>query len=180
MKEIIDYIKNFVENIWRRYFADNGSKNSHFKQLFWDILNLMLGMCITLLNMFRKKATEPYPENRNKKVHFERFRAHLTMPHNSANEHKCTACGICAINCPNDSIQIISKKELDETTGKEKRVLDKYLYDLGSCTFCDLCTSTCPQDAIAFTPAFEHSMFTRSKLVKLLNKEGSKLEEKQK
>jgi NADH-quinone oxidoreductase subunit I len=64
---------------------------------------------------------------------------------------------------------VVSKKELDETTGKEKRVLDKYLYDLGSCTVCARCTETCPQDAIAWTNNFEHTVFTRGKLVKQLN-----------
>lgn len=140
----------------------------------------MQGMYIALLNMFRKKVTEKYPENRKTKVQFERFRGLLTMPHNEKNEHKCTACGICAMNCPNGTIQVISKKVMDEATGKEKRVLDQYLYDLGSCTFCDLCTTTCPQDAIVFTPAFEHTMYTKSKLLKKLNKEGSKLQEKEK
>ena len=153
---------------------------SYFKIIFLDIYHLLQGMYITLLNLLRKKVTEPYPENRKKRVQFERFRALLTMPHNSANEHKCSACGICGMNCPNDSIQIISKKVTDEETGKETRVLDKYLYDLGSCTFCDLCTSSCPQDAIVFTPEFEHSVFTRSKLLKQLNNEGSTIEKKQK
>jgi NADH-quinone oxidoreductase subunit I len=78
-------------------------------------------------------------------------------------------------NCPNGTIQVISKKETDEETGKEKKVLDKYLYDLGSCTFCALCTMTCPQDAIEWSTNFEHAMFTRSKLVECLNKEGSSL-----
>ncbi len=153
---------------------------SYIAEIVVGIWHLMQGMYIALLNMFRKKVTEKYPENRKTKVQFERFRGLLTMPHNEKNEHKCTACGICAMNCPNGTIQVISKKVMDEATGKEKRVLDQYLYDLGSCTFCDLCTTTCPQDAIVFTPAFEHTMYTKSKLLKKLNKEGSKLQEKEK
>lgn len=158
MKRIYGYIKIIVVGIW----------------------HLMQGMYIAMLNMLRKKVTEPYPENRKTKVQFERFRALLTMPHNAQNEHRCTACGICAMNCPNGTLQVISKKVMDEATGKEKRVLDQYLYDLGSCTFCDLCTTACSQNAIVFSNAFEHSLFTRSKLVKQLNREGSTLEEKEK
>lgn len=153
MKKIFCYTKDIVVGIW----------------------HLLQGMYVAMLNMLRKKVTEPYPENRKKKVRLERFRALLTMPHNEKNEHRCTACGICAMNCPNGTIQVISKKVTDEATGKERRELDRYLYDLGSCTFCDLCTTTCPQNAIAFSNDFEHSVFTRSKLVRQLNREGSKL-----
>jgi NADH-quinone oxidoreductase subunit I len=103
------------------------------------------------------------------------MRGQLVMPHNADNQHKCTACGICAMNCPNGTIQVISKKETDEETGKEKKVLDRYLYDLGSCTFCSLCTISCPQDAIEWTTNFEHATFTSPKLVEQLNQEGSSL-----
>ncbi|MDR1679979.1 MAG: 4Fe-4S dicluster domain-containing protein [Prevotellaceae bacterium] len=157
MKSFFNYIKSVLSGLW----------------------NLMLGMKITIINFFRPKITEQYPENRSKQVMFERFRGELIMPHNAANEHKCTACGICQMNCPNGTISVISKMETDET-GKSKKVLDKYLYDIGSCIFCDLCVSTCPQDAIEWSQQFEHSVFTREKLVYQLNKEGSKLAEKKK
>ncbi|MDR3093668.1 MAG: 4Fe-4S binding protein [Bacteroidales bacterium] len=151
----------------------------YIKDLLQGIYNLLQGMYIVFLNMLRPKITEQYPENRLKKVKMERFRGILTMPHNERNEHKCTACGICGMNCPNGTIQVISKKETDET-GKERRVLDKYLYDTGSCTFCALCTLSCPQVAIEWSPEFEHTVFTRSKLEKQLNREGSTLEVKPK
>ena len=141
----------------------------YIKNIFLAVYRLMQGMYISMLNLCRPKVTEKYPENRGKKVLPERFRGMLTMPHDEKNGHKCTACSICATNCPNGTIQVISKKEADETTGKEKRVLDKFLYDLGSCTFCALCTETCPQNAIAWTPDFEHTVYTRGKLVKQLN-----------
>jgi NADH-quinone oxidoreductase subunit I len=152
----------------------------YVKNIFLAIYNLSIGMYVAMLNMCRKKVTEKYPENRGKKVMFERYRGMLTMPHNANNEHKCTACGLCTNNCPNGTIQVISKKVVDETTGKEKRVLDKHLYDVGSCTFCSLCTISCSQDALVWTPNFEHTVFTREKLVKQLNRKNSKLEVKAK
>jgi NADH-quinone oxidoreductase subunit I len=152
----MDYIKNIVTGIW----------------------HLMQGMYITMLNLIRPKVTEQYPENRGKVFPHERMRGQLVMPHNADNQHKCTACGICEMNCPNGTIQVISKKELDEETGKEKKVLDRYMYDLGSCTFCSLCTISCPQDAIEWTTNFEHATFTRPKLDEQLNREGSTLMKK--
>lgn len=135
----------------------------------------MLGMKITMINLFRPKITEQYPENRDTMVMFDRFRGALKMPHNEKNEHKCTACGLCQMNCPNGSITVISKSETDQESGKTKRVLDIYRYDLGSCIFCDICVQVCPQDAIEWSQEFEHSVFTRSKLVQQLNNEGSTL-----
>ena len=146
---------------------------NYIKSIFIGIFRLMQGMYVSMLNMWRKKVTEKYPENRKKKILSERYRGILTMPHNENNEHKCTACGLCMTNCPNGTINLSSKKELDKTTGKEKRALDIFYYDLGSCTYCSICTITCPQDAIVWSPLFEHAVFTRYSLVKQLNKETS-------
>ncbi|MDR1372217.1 MAG: 4Fe-4S binding protein [Dysgonamonadaceae bacterium] len=153
---------------------------NNIKEFFLGIWHLMQGMYISLLNFLRKKVTEEYPENRGKVFPYDCMRGCLVMPHNADNQHKCTACGICEMNCPNGTIQIISKKELDEATSKEKRALDRYLYDVGSCTFCSLCTVSCPQNAIEWSNDFEHALYTRSKLVQQLNKEGSSLAKKEK
>ena len=149
----------------------------YIKDLFSAIWNLLQGMRITAINFIRKPITECYPENRGKKMYGARFRAELTMPHNESNEHKCSACGICQMNCPNGTITVVSKT-IETEDGKKKKVLGKYLYDLGSCTFCGLCTMGCPQKAIVWSNNFEHSVYRRETLVKQLNKEGSKQEEK--
>jgi NADH-quinone oxidoreductase subunit I len=122
-----------------------------------------------MLNMFRKKITDQYPENRGKYKYSERFRGMLTLVYDENHEHKCTGCGICVLNCPNGTIQVAVKKEIDEATGKEKKLLDKYMYDLGSCIFCGRCVQTCPSNGLGWTNHFEHSVFTRSKLIKQLN-----------
>ena len=59
----------------------------------------------------------------------------------------------------------------DPETGKSKRRLVLYQYDLGSCMFCHLCVNACPHDAIRFSTGFEHAVYTREKLVKVLNKQ---------
>lgn len=145
----------------------------YFTDIFSGIWNLLKGMKITGKVLVSPAVTECYPEKRDELQPKERFRAELTMPHNENNEHKCTACGICAMNCPNQTITVNKSKITDEN-GKPKIVLDQYLYDLGSCIFCGLCTRVCPQGAIEFTNNFEHAVYTRSKLIKQLNKPGSK------
>ena len=141
------------------------------------LLSLATGMKVSLRVFFRKKVTEFYPENRKELVMAERFKAVLAMPHNENNEHKCTACGICQLNCPNQTICVTSHTEETED-GKKKKILDCYEYDLGKCSFCNICVLSCPSDAIVFDTDFEQSVFTRSKLLKKLNKEGSTLEKK--
>ena len=151
---------------------------NHIKNVIVGFWRLLQGMYISMLNFLRPKVTERYPENRGKKIYFERFRGMLVMPHNAKNEHKCTACGICQMNCPNGTIKVVSKQEMNEDTGKPSRVLDVYYYDLGTCIYCALCTQTCPQKAIEWNNNFEHAVFERAALVKKLNKDGSRLEPK--
>lgn len=150
------------------------STQQYFHSFFSGLFSLLKGMSITLREFFTKKTTEQYPENRATLTMFDRFRGELAMPHNENNEHKCIACGICEMNCPNDTIHIKSEMVTDEE-GKKRKILVRYEYDLGSCLFCQLCVKNCPHGAIEFRTAFEHAVFTREKLVRQLNHEGSSL-----
>jgi NADH-quinone oxidoreductase subunit I len=155
------------------------SVSEYFSGLFGGIKSLLTGMGVTWGELWTKKITEQYPENRATLVIPDRFRGELIMLHDENNEHACTACGICQMNCPNGTIQVISKS-IETEDGKKKKIIDRYIYDLGMCTFCNLCVITCSSDAIAFANTFENSLFTRSKLIRQLNHEGSKLREKKK
>ncbi|WP_080905704.1 4Fe-4S binding protein [Parabacteroides sp. Marseille-P3160] len=153
------------------------SVGKYFTGIFKGIGSLLLGMSVTLKELFTKKVTQQYPENRATLVISDRFRGELVMPHDENNEHACTACGICEMNCPNGTITVKSKM-IETPEGKRKKVLDEYFYDLGQCTFCNLCVISCPSHAILFSNHFENAVFTRSKLLERLNHEGSKLREK--
>ena len=155
------------------------SISKYFSGLFTGIGSLLGGMAVTWKELWTKKVTQQYPENRDTLVISDRFRCELTMPHDENNEHACTACGICEMNCPNGTITVNSKI-IETEDGKKKKILDTYSWDLGMCTFCNLCVLTCPSNAIKFNNTFENAVFTRSKLVQQLNHEGSKLREKKK
>jgi NADH-quinone oxidoreductase subunit I len=148
----------------------------YFKDIFLGIRSLWAGMRITGKYFVspRQIVTQKYPENRDELKMFDRFKGEVIMPHDENNQHRCTGCGICQINCPNGSIEIITKKELN-AEGKEVRAIDKHVYHLSMCTFCGLCVKTCPSDALAFGQEFEHAVFDKSKLTKILNKPGSSL-----
>ena len=102
---------------------------------------------------------------------FDRFCGELTMPHDAGGKNKCIACGLCQSACPNETIRITTEMVTDPETGKSKRRLVLYQYDLGSCIFCHLCVNACPTGAIRFSTDFEHAVYTRGKLVKTLNKQ---------
>jgi NADH-quinone oxidoreductase subunit I len=154
MKSIINYLKDVFAGVW----------------------SLLKGMGVTGKYFFSpgRIVTQKYPNNRKNLVMPERFKGEVVMPHNEKNEHKCTGCGICEINCPNGSIEIISKSVTLED-GKKKRAIDKHIYRLGMCTFCALCVKSCPSNALAFSQEFEHAVFNRALLIKVLNKPGSQL-----
>jgi len=149
--------------------------------IFKGVLTLFKGMRVTGKYFFSPRAivTQQYPENRKKKgkkklVMFDRFKGEVIMTHNENNQHKCTGCGICEINCPNGTIEVLTVNNVGDD-GKKKRALDKHIYRLSMCSFCSLCVKTCPSQALAFSQEFEHAVFDRKKLIKILNKEGSTL-----
>ncbi|HEY9114391.1 MAG TPA: 4Fe-4S binding protein [Bacteroidales bacterium] len=152
------------------------SFTKYFSDIFKGIKTLLTGMRVTNGYFFSPKeiVTQKYPENRATLKMFDQFKGEVIMPHDSENFHKCTGCGICEMNCPNGSIQIITKKETTPE-GKSVKALDVHIYHLSMCTFCGLCIKTCPSDAITWGQDFEHAVFNRDKLTKVLNQPGSSL-----
>ena len=140
----------------------------YFSSLFKAIVSLVKGLEVTGKELVTPKVTEQYPENRATLKIADRFRATLAFDYNDEGIHKCIACGICQMSCPNGTIEVKTKM-VDTADGKKKKKLDQYIYDLGSCTFCMLCVTNCPTKAIKFTNEFEQSVYTREKLVKQLN-----------
>ncbi|MRR19916.1 4Fe-4S dicluster domain-containing protein [bacterium] len=148
----------------------------YFKSIFDGLITLLKGLSVTGKYFFKPGTTwtQQYPNNRKELKMFDMFKGEVIMPHSDMNEHKCTGCGICEINCPNGSIEVIPAVMVN-AEGKKQRIIDRHIYHLGMCTFCGLCVKTCPSQALAFSQDFEHAVFDRKKLNKVLNRPGSKL-----
>lgn len=148
-------------------------KRTYIGGLLHGIGTLLTGMKVTGREFFTRKITEQYPENRATLEISNRFRGRLVMPTDAEGNNKCIACGLCQMACPNDTINLVSESILDESTGKKKKVLVKYEYDLGACMFCQLCVNACPHDAIEFVTEFENAVFDRTTLRQVLNKNNN-------
>jgi NADH-quinone oxidoreductase subunit I len=151
----------------------------YFSNLFGAFRSLFAGMRLTMYYFIHpaKILTQQYPENRKTLYIPEKFKGQVVLPHDENNEHKCTGCTLCERACPNGSIKIITATE-ETADGKKRKIIDKWVYNIGMCTFCGLCVEACPSDAIEMNNSFENSLYNREDLIRILNKPGSKLKEK--
>ena len=158
--------------------------DSYFGGIGSAVKTLATGLKVTMKEYFIPKTTEQYPENRKTTLHVsKRHRGRLVFKRVTeqdtaliekgakVGDYKCTACTMCEKACPNDTIKITAHMETNPETGRKKKKLDDYQYDLGDCMFCQLCVNACNFGAIEFTNDFENAVFDRSKLVLHLDKE---------
>jgi NADH-quinone oxidoreductase subunit I len=156
---------------------------SFIRQYFSDIIqgvkSLLTGMRLTgkyFVQHKKTNITEQYPDNRATLKLADRFRGEVVMTHDESNEHACTGCTACELACPNGTIKIVTKFDITPE-GKKKKAIDKFVYHLELCTMCNLCIEACPTSAIKMAPNFEHSVYDRRQLTKVLNQPGSKVRE---
>ena len=136
------------------------SIKEYFSSLFKGTASLLKGLQVTGKELVTPKLTYQYPENRDTLEIPERFRGTLKFKYDSEGYHKCIACGLCQMNCPNGTISIETKM-VEMPDGKKKKKLERYMYDLGSCTFCMLCVTSCATKAIEFSNEFHSRSLKR-------------------
>lgn len=151
---------------------------TYITEVYGAVKSLLTGMKLTGYYFTHPKEiiTEEYPDNRHTLVLADRFRGEVVMKHDDNNEHACTGCSACELACPNGTIKIVNKFEVN-AEGKKKKAIDAFVYHLELCTMCNLCIEACPTDAIKMAQTFEHSVYDRRLLTKQLNKPGSKIRE---
>ena len=119
--------------------------------LLWDLLK---GLQLTLRNLFRKKITIQYPEDRTPQS--PRFRGLHALRRYPNGEERCIACQLCEAVCPALAITIDSEVGADGT-----RRTTRYDIDLFKCIYCGFCEEACPVDAIVETRIQDYHMENR-------------------
>lgn len=130
------------------------------------LIAIFKGMMITgrhfLKNLFNPKGMPliSYPEQRRK--YSPRFRGLQILTVKESGDIRCTACMLCATNCPADCIHITAAEHPDPRV--EKFPLE-FNIDMLRCVFCGMCEEACPVDAIRMGSNYELAAFDRNDFI---------------
>jgi len=120
----------------------------------FSLWELLIGLRVTLRNLFVRKVTIQYPEEKTPQS--PRFRGLHALRRYPNGEERCIACKLCEAVCPAAAITIDSDVAEDGT-----RRTTRYDIDLFKCIYCGFCEEACPVDAIVETRMFEYHMEKR-------------------
>ncbi len=113
------------------------------------LLEMLQGLGVTLRNLFARKITIQYPEEKTPAS--PRFRGLHALRRYPNGEERCIACKLCEAVCPAKAITIESAERPDGT-----RRTTRYDIDLTKCIFCGFCEESCPVDSIVETNIHEY------------------------
>lgn len=122
----------------------------------WYIPGIFGGLWLTLKymirNLFHKKEmpTINYPEEVYE--YSPRFKGNHVLTVKKDGSLRCTACMLCATNCPAQCISIQAAEHEDPTVEKYPV---KYEIDILRCVFCGFCEEACPVDAVRMGPEWQ-------------------------
>lgn len=136
----------------------------------WYLPGILGGMMITgkhlLKNLFRKDQmpTLNYPEE--KYEYGPRFKGNHVLTVKKDGSLRCTACMLCATNCPAECIKIVAAEHNDPSV--EKYPIH-YEIDILRCVFCGFCEEACPVDAVRMGPEWQTPGMAGAKFVYDIN-----------
>ena len=122
----------------------------------WYLPSILAGMALTIKKFFKnlffkdQRITLNYPEE-----HYQygpRFKGNHILTVKKDGKLRCTACMLCATNCPAHCIKIVASESEDPEV--EKYPIS-YEIDMLRCIFCGFCEEACPVDAIRMGPDWQ-------------------------
>lgn len=119
--------------------------------LLWELLQ---GLRLTGRNLFARKVTVQYPEEKTPQS--PRFRGLHALRRYPNGEERCIGCKLCEAVCPALAITIDTEPREDGT-----RRTTRYDIDMFKCIYCGFCEESCPVDSIVETRIFEYHFENR-------------------
>jgi len=122
----------------------------------WYLPGILSGMGLTIKKMFKnlfnqkQMPTLNYPEE--KYQYGPRFKGNHVLTVKKDGSLRCTACMLCATNCPAQCIKITASEHEDPSV--EKYPIS-YEIDILRCVFCGYCEEACPVDAVRMGPEWQ-------------------------
>ena len=122
----------------------------------WYLPGILSGLGITFKHLVKniknpkKMQTLNYPEQ--KYEYSSRFKGTHVLTVKADGSLRCTACMLCATNCPANCITIVASEHDDPNV--EKFPIS-YEIDMLRCVFCGFCEEACPVDAVRMGPEWQ-------------------------
>ncbi|QJC38274.1 NADH-quinone oxidoreductase subunit NuoI [Enterobacteriaceae endosymbiont of Donacia marginata] len=128
------------------------------KKFFKGLISQIRSIFLVWINLFKKRETIMYPEE---KIYLPpRYRGRIILTSDVNNNERCVACNLCAVSCPVGCIS------LKKTVSKNGRSYPKFFrINISRCIFCGFCEESCPTGAIQLIPDFELCELNRKDLI---------------
>ena len=140
------------------------------------IPDILSGLRMTVRQIFKKKFTYQYPDERFKPEPSFRGRPVLVAENGV---ERCVACGLCARVCPALAIEV----QASETELPKERYPIKFEINMVRCIFCGFCEEVCPEEAIVMSNEYllafssqREALFGKEKLLKSTDELKDRLE----
>lgn len=127
---------------------------------------ILSGLKVTFRNMFRKKVTLEYPEERPALP--AHYRGAPTLVKDPNDRVKCVSCQLCEFVCPPKAIRI-TPDSINPGADPERSHVEKepkeFEINMLRCIYCGLCEEVCPEEAIFLQNTFSLTGQSREELV---------------
>ncbi|WP_153396783.1 NADH-quinone oxidoreductase subunit NuoI [Ornithinicoccus halotolerans] len=131
---------------------------------FSDLFAPVAGFGVSFGTMFRKVATQEYPEKPRPTQ--PRFHGRHQLNRHPDGLEKCVGCELCAWACPADAIYVEGADNTDEARfSPGERYGRVYQINYLRCIFCGLCIEACPTRALTMTNEYELADPQRAPLI---------------